>query len=83
MKFYVALTVTAITAPFVPKADHLARGGTSMIEAKVKLTFPETTQFMAQTGSGHQIIIDKPESNTGPNLLSCWRLLWPAVRPLT
>lgn len=36
-----------------------------MIEAKVKLTFPETTQFMAQTGSGHQIIIDKPESNTG------------------
>jgi putative redox protein len=37
-----------------------------MIEAKVKLTFPETTQFMVQTGSGHQIIIDKPESNTGP-----------------
>jgi uncharacterized OsmC-like protein len=37
-----------------------------MIQAKVKLTFPETMQFMAQTGSGHQIIIDKPESNTGP-----------------
>ena len=37
-----------------------------MIEAKVKLTFPETTQFVAETGSGHQLIIDKPDSNTGP-----------------
>jgi putative redox protein len=36
-----------------------------MVEAKVKLTFPETTQFMVHTGSGHQMIIDKPESNTG------------------
>lgn len=37
-----------------------------MIEAKVKLTFPENTQFIAETGSGHQLIIDKPDSNTGP-----------------
>jgi putative redox protein len=37
-----------------------------MVEAKVKLTFPESTQFVAQTGSGHEIIIDKPDTNTGP-----------------
>ena len=37
-----------------------------MIEAKVKLTFPQTTQFVAETGSGHEIIIDEPGSNTGP-----------------
>src|ERR1051326_1338191 len=37
-----------------------------MIEAKVKLTFPQTTQFMAENGSGHEIIIDETGSNTGP-----------------
>lgn len=37
-----------------------------MIEAKVTLTFPDTRQFVAQTGSGHRIIIDDPTSNTGP-----------------
>jgi putative redox protein len=37
-----------------------------MIEAKVKLTFPDSRQFMVETGSGHQIIIDEPGSNTGP-----------------
>ena len=37
-----------------------------MIEAKVKLTFPNSRQFMVETGSGHQIIIDEPGSNTGP-----------------
>ncbi|MBZ5504437.1 MAG: OsmC family protein [Acidobacteriia bacterium] len=37
-----------------------------MIQAKVKLTFPNTRQFMAETGSGHQFIIDEPSSNTGP-----------------
>lgn len=37
-----------------------------MVQAKVKLTFPNTRQFMASTGSGHEFIIDEPASNTGP-----------------
>ena len=37
-----------------------------MVKAKVKLTFPDTKQFMVETGSGHQMLIDQPESNTGP-----------------
>lgn len=37
-----------------------------MIQAKVKLTFPNTKQFMAETGSGHHLILDEPASNTGP-----------------
>src|ERR1051326_2420879 len=37
-----------------------------MIEAKVKLTFSGARQFMVQTGSGHEFIIDEPGSNTGP-----------------
>ena len=37
-----------------------------MIQAKVKLTFPNTKQFMAETGSGHRFILDEPASNTGP-----------------
>ena len=37
-----------------------------MIQAKVKLTFPNSKQFMAETGSGHQLIMDEPASNTGP-----------------
>src|SRR5690242_6063766 len=41
--------VTAITALWDSKGRPFF-GGASMIEAKVKLTFPETRQFMAQTG---------------------------------
>jgi putative redox protein len=37
-----------------------------MIEAKVKLTFLDTRQFIAETGSGHRTMIDDPASNTGP-----------------
>ena len=37
-----------------------------MVQAKVRLTFPNTRQFMTETGSGHQFIIDEPASNTGP-----------------
>ena len=37
-----------------------------MVQAKVKLTFPNTRQFMVSTGSGHEFIIDEPASNTGP-----------------
>jgi len=37
-----------------------------MIQAKVKLTFPNSKQFMAETDSGHQLILDEPASNTGP-----------------
>jgi putative redox protein len=37
-----------------------------MIKAKVKLTFSDTRQFMVETGSGHQMLIDEPGSNTGP-----------------
>jgi putative redox protein len=37
-----------------------------MIQAKVKLTFPDARQFMVETGSGHRMIIDDPNSNTGP-----------------
>ena len=37
-----------------------------MIHAKVKLTFRNSKQFMAETGSGHHLIMDEPASNTGP-----------------
>ena len=37
-----------------------------MVQAKVTLTFPETLQFIAETGSGHHIILDGPATNTGP-----------------
>lgn len=37
-----------------------------MIQAKVKLTFPNSKQFMAETSSGHHLIMDEPASNTGP-----------------
>jgi len=37
-----------------------------MIEAKVRLTFPDTLQFVAESGSGHKWIIDDKAGNTGP-----------------
>jgi putative redox protein len=37
-----------------------------MVEARVKLTFPDTRQFVVETGSGHEMLIDDPSSNTGP-----------------
>ncbi|HEU4416868.1 MAG TPA: OsmC family protein [Candidatus Angelobacter sp.] len=37
-----------------------------MVQAKVTLTFPETLQFIAETGSGHRMILDGPATNTGP-----------------
>lgn len=37
-----------------------------MIQAKVRLTFPGTRQFMLETGSGHQLIIDDAIGQTGP-----------------
>lgn len=37
-----------------------------MIQAKVRLTFPGTRQFMLETGSGHQFIIDDSVGQTGP-----------------
>lgn len=58
--------VTAITALRPFPADHKSMEVRPMVQAKVKLTFPETRQFMVETGSGHQMIIDEPTSNTGP-----------------
>lgn len=37
-----------------------------MIQAQVKLTYPGTRQFMLETGSGHQFIIDDSIGQTGP-----------------
>jgi len=37
-----------------------------MIQAKVKLTFPTALQFVAETGSGHRLIIDDAIGHTGP-----------------
>ncbi|HLW51665.1 MAG TPA: OsmC family protein [Candidatus Angelobacter sp.] len=37
-----------------------------MIQAKVKLTFPTTLQFVVETGSGHKLIIDDIVGRTGP-----------------
>jgi len=37
-----------------------------MIHAQVRLTYPGTRQFMLQTGSGHQFIIDDSIGQTGP-----------------
>ncbi len=37
-----------------------------MIQARVRLTFPNTRQFMMETGSGHQLIIDDAVGQTGP-----------------
>lgn len=37
-----------------------------MIQAKVKLTYPGTRQFMMETGSGHQFIVDDAVGQTGP-----------------
>lgn len=37
-----------------------------MIQARVRLTFPGTRQFMLETGSGHQLIIDDSVGQTGP-----------------
>jgi len=37
-----------------------------MIQARVKLTFPATRQFMMETGSGHRLIVDDSVGQTGP-----------------
>lgn len=37
-----------------------------MIQAKVRLTFPGTRQFMLETGSGHRFIVDDSIGQTGP-----------------
>ena len=37
-----------------------------MIQAKVRLTFPGTRQFVVETGTGHKFIIDDTIGQTGP-----------------
>jgi len=37
-----------------------------MIQAKVRLTFPGTRQFVVETGTGHKFIIDDTVGHTGP-----------------
>lgn len=37
-----------------------------MVQAKVRLTYPGTRQFVMESGSGHRMIIDDSVGQTGP-----------------